>query len=587
MENATPVASDRPVPVPPLPAVQTPKTLQQKFQLARQLETEIQNRTQDWRKALGADETNSLIFKHFKDRVLQIHGQQFEFSYFLGKLQTNKGITSYVSHIFRHITRLSTVVATEGVERISVEDPEVEPIIGKLTSNFKNSVSSEHVFNIITFLFTYDCYISILEVTAAEVTQIENSVGNTAQSQNPAPIPVSPAFSLQDLEIGDEEHHEEEWEHIDDEGGYGTANLTGNYVSTLVGHEESGDFDLTAIQRAQKHSEHFNKTTEQLEGHEGDYSNEDFIQTVKILRMEKSDRRKFTVREISEINRQITSLLERLHLDISHLSIKGQNRNDDSVEDPKAPPFISVKVKSESEARAVLEKAVYVIDNSRYIAAPKSNRLVRFNIEFVAAAANLQVSTVRIVEYLSGTVFSEFISRVVYVQSFSETTKESSRFIRRFFAILRPPLGPAPEPTTPDPDNKEHSLYFLPLQYIFEPMGIIYLTQCSAWECRRCHPANKKYGHCSKTCPEITQFKGKGKGKGRGKGNSNSAASVHYGSRGAGSARWEQNRARAEKRKSEPASHSPAHKQASGFGRKEEIAAAAKSGGADISDRFH
>lgn len=584
MEDVTTGSSERVVP--PLPAATTPRTLQQKFQYARQLESEIQRITQDWRNALGADVTNSLIFKHFKDRVHQIHGEQFELSYFIGKLQTNKGITSYISHIFRHITRLSTVVETEGVEHVSVEDQEVTQTIDRLANNFKNTISPENVLNILTFLLGNDCYVQILEVVAAEVSQIEPSLRNTVQTANPAPIPASPAFSLQDLDIQNDTDREENWERIDDEGGYGSADLTGTFTNTLVSHEESGDFDPSAIFRAQKYSELVKSTTQQIEGHEGDLSNEDFIQTLKILRMENTDRKKFSVREISEITRQVTALLERLHLDISHLSIRGVDRSDEAVQDNKQP-FILVKVKTESEARAILEKAVYVIDSQRYIATPKSNRLVRFNIEFEAAAANLQVSTERIVEFLSGTVFSEFVARIVFIQSFNLTTKNSSRFVRRFYAILRPPLGQAPEPQDPDPLKEEHQLYFIPVKYIFNPLGVIHLTQCSAWECKRCHPHNKKYGHCSRTCPEITQTKGKGKGKGRGKGNFNSAYGASSpGSRGAGSARWEQNRARAEKRKSEPTSQSPAHKQLSGIERREEIATAAKRGGANISGRF-
>ena len=352
-------------------------------------------------------------------------------------------------------------------------------------------------------------------------------------------------------------------------------------------HEESGDFDPSAVLRAQKYADEISKRTEQVEGHEGDFSNEDFIQTVKITRMEQGDRKKFTDREISETTRQITLLLERHSLDISHLSVRGRDRPSDLTgsNSENKTPFILVRVKSESEARAILEKAVYVIDDRRYIAAPKSNRLVRFNLNFVAAAANLQVSTERIVQFLSGSVFSEFVSRIVYVQSFSESAKSGNRFIRRFYAILRPPLGPAPEPTTLDMENREHQVYFIPTQYAFDPMGVIYITQCSAWECKRCHPSSKKYGHHSKICPD-TQQKGKGKGKGSSGGSFYPARPQNTGSRGAGSARWEQNRARAEKRKSEPASQSPAHKQISGTDRKKEIASAARSGGTNISGRY-
>ena len=46
-----------------------------------------------------------------------------------------------------------------------------------------------------------------------------------------------------------------------------------------------------------------------LEGHEGDLSNEDFIQTLKITRMDQANRKKFSDREISEVTRQITALL--------------------------------------------------------------------------------------------------------------------------------------------------------------------------------------------------------------------------------------------------------------------------------------
>ncbi|KAK3288237.1 hypothetical protein CYMTET_4293 [Cymbomonas tetramitiformis] len=403
MESDAAPAEAQPVTViPPLPA--SPKTLQQKFQLARQLEEEIQRRTQDWRNALGRDETNSLIFKHFKARALQIHGEQFDLSFFLGNLKTTSGIVSYTSHIFRHLTRFCAVITVEDEERVTVEDPAVAPTIERLTANFKNVISSENVLNVTTFLLKYDCYIPVLEATAAEVNQIEKSLrvsgqpapGNTA----PIPIPASPAFSLNDLDIQDELYREEaeDWEQIDSEGGYGSANLTGDFQSQLVDHEESGDFDPSAVLRAQKYADEISKRTEQVEGHEGDLSNEDFIQTVKITRMDKGDRRKFSNREISETTRQITQLLERHSLDISHLSVKGRDRPADLIADsPVDPtdqrpkdPFILVRVKSESEARVILEKAVYVIDDRRYISEPKSDRLVRFNINFVAAAANLQ-----------------------------------------------------------------------------------------------------------------------------------------------------------------------------------------------------
>ena len=368
-----------------------------------------------------------------------------------------------------------------------------------------------------------------------------------------------------------------------DTGGYGNPNLTGDYQSTLVEHEESGDFDPSAILRAQQYTAEIGNRTELIQGHEGDFSNEDFIQTIKITRMEIGDRSKFSNTEIGETTRQIIQLLERLSLDISHLSVKGLDRHSTATADNKVP-FILVRVKSESEARAILEKAVFFIDNRRYVAAPKSNRLVRFNLNFVAAAANLQVSTERIVQFLNGTVFSEFVSRIVYIQSFNEVNKSGSRFIRRFYAILRPPLGPAPEPAVLDPKIPEHQIYFIPTQYVFDPMGVIYIKQCSAWECCKCFPLSKRYGHCSKLCED--QSKGQSKGKGKGRSFNLSTSSPGTGSRGAGSARWEQNRARAEKRKSEPSSQSPAQKQPSGFERKEEIAAAARLGGANISGRY-
>ncbi|KAK3249901.1 hypothetical protein CYMTET_40699 [Cymbomonas tetramitiformis] len=194
---------------------------------------------------------------------------------------------------------------------------------------------------------------------------------------------------------------------------YGNANLTGIFQSSLVEHEESGDFDPTAILRAQNYTAELGNRTDIVEGHEGDLSNEDFIQTLKLTRMEVSDRKKFSDREISEATRQITQMLERLSLDISHLSVKGLDRVDESGADSKTP-FILVRVKSESEGKAILEKAIFVIDDRRFLASPKSNRLVRFNLLFVAAAANLQVTTERIVhQFLTGTVFSEFVSRIV------------------------------------------------------------------------------------------------------------------------------------------------------------------------------
>jgi len=369
-------------------------------------------------------------------------------------------------------------------------------------------------------------------------------------------------------------------------GGFGSVNLTGDYVSTLIDHEESGDFDPTAVLRAQKYAAAIGNRTEVLEGHEGDLSNEDFIQTIKVTRMEQNDRKKFTDKEISEITRQITELLERSALDISHLSVKGLDRTaDESAAFESKVPFILVRIKSEREARAILEKAVFSIDGSRYVSAPKSNRLVRFNISFKAAAANLQVSTERIVEFLNGTVFSEFVSRIVYTQSYSESTKSGSRFIRRFYAILRPPLGLAPEPSVLDPTNTAHQIYFIPTQYVFDPMGIVYISQCSAWECFRCQPLSKRYGHCSKVCQDSLP-KGKGKGKGKGKLHRSPTDTAGAGSRGSNSARWEQARARAQKRKPEPTTQSPAHKQTAGTDRRDEIRTAALQGGADISGRF-
>ncbi|KAK3269711.1 hypothetical protein CYMTET_21855 [Cymbomonas tetramitiformis] len=576
------------VTAPPQSAPANIKTLSQKFEYAKQLEGEVQRRIQDWVNALGKEIVTSLIFKHFKAKVLETHGQEFNLQHFFGNINTNSRATSYIAHIVKYLPRLCTITGEGASEDVSISEPSVKARVEKIVAFTKDSIQVGHISNTISCLLQYDLFIPVLEATASEVAELEalhkNAEQRTAQSAPPGFVPASP--SLVDLELGEEDQNEEEeWEDTEDRGGYGSANLTGIYQSTLVEHEESGDFDPTAILRAQNYVAEIGNRTEEVAGHEGDLSNEDFIQTVKINRMNKGDRSKFSDREIREATRQITQLLERLCLDISHLSVKGLDRPEKETVDNK-DPFILVRVKSESEARAILEKAVFVIDDHRYVASPKSNRLVRFNVSFVAAAANLQVSTDRIVRFLNGTVLSEFVSRIVYVQSFSEDIRGGTRFVRRFYAILRPPLGPSFEPAVLDPKNPEHSAYFIPTQYVFDPMGIVYIKQCSAWECRKCFPLNQRYGHQSSICDSQTKGKGKGKGRGRGEGLDSSAGISGTGSRGAASARWEQNRARAAKRKSEPTSQSPAYKHASGTERREEIATAARRGGADISDRF-
>ncbi|KAK3266128.1 hypothetical protein CYMTET_25231 [Cymbomonas tetramitiformis] len=447
------------VTAPPQPAPAVIKTLSQKFEHAKQLEGEVQRRIQDWVNALGKETVTSLIFKHFKAKALETHGKDFNLQHCFGNISTNSSATSYIAHIVKYLPRLCTITGEGASEDVSISEPSVNLLaaleVGELEA-LQKSRGTEH-----------------------------NAEQRTAQSVPPGFDPASPSISLVDLELGEDRNEEEEWEDTEDRGGYGSANLTGIYQSTLVEHEESGDFDPTAILRAQNYVAEIGNRTEEVAGHEGDLSNEDFIQTVKITRMIQGDRSNFSDREIGEATRQITQLLERLCLDISHLSVKGLDRPEKETADNK-DPFILVRVKSESEARAILVKAVFVIDDRRYVASPKSNRLVRFNVSFVAAAANLQVSTDRIVQFLNGTVLSEFVSRIVYVQSFSE---------------------------------------------------------------------------------DIRGISGTG-------------------SRGAGSAPWEQNQARAAKRKSEPTSQSPAYKHASGIERREEIATAARRGGADISDRY-
>ena len=213
MESAIPSET---VSAPPQPANTAPSLLSEKLSRATQLEPEIKKRTQEWQDAHGKEVVAGIIFRHFKTRVLQTHGEQFDLSSFFGNLKTISGLNAYTSHIFKHLPKLCTVTGEGENEVISVEDAEVKPRIDNIVAHFKEAVHPDNIANIALCLIQYDFYIPVLEATATEISKLDNRSAQ-AQGGNSAPPAASPAMSLRDLDL--EDHHlESDWEETEDRG---------------------------------------------------------------------------------------------------------------------------------------------------------------------------------------------------------------------------------------------------------------------------------------------------------------------------------------------------------------------------------
>ncbi|KAK3245463.1 hypothetical protein CYMTET_44969 [Cymbomonas tetramitiformis] len=165
--------------LPPTPE-KTSKTLREKYEDAKLIE--VQRRIQDWVDALGKDVVTSLIFKHFKAKALELHGESFNLKFFFGKIKTNSALASYCSYIVKYLAKLCTIEDDASKYEISINNPEVRARIQKLVDYTRGEVAPGNIANCVTRLLEFDLYLPVLEASASEVAKLEG-VGERQRRQ--------------------------------------------------------------------------------------------------------------------------------------------------------------------------------------------------------------------------------------------------------------------------------------------------------------------------------------------------------------------------------------------------------------------
>ncbi|KAK3268962.1 hypothetical protein CYMTET_22568 [Cymbomonas tetramitiformis] len=156
----------------PSTPVKASKSLREKYEDAKMIEGEVQRRIQDWGDAMGKDVVTSLIFKHFKSKALELHGENFNLAFFFGKIKTNSVVASY---IVRYLTKLCTIEDDENKYEISINSPEVRARSQKLVDYTRGEVALGNIANCVTCLLEFDLFLPVLEASTLEVAKLEGS----------------------------------------------------------------------------------------------------------------------------------------------------------------------------------------------------------------------------------------------------------------------------------------------------------------------------------------------------------------------------------------------------------------------------
>ncbi|KAK3236052.1 hypothetical protein CYMTET_53788 [Cymbomonas tetramitiformis] len=143
-----------------------------------------------------------------------------------------------------------------------------------------------------------------MDATSTRVVELESHQREEAEA-------AAQAENLGDLELGDQDEGVEgveeekrdasdppseggdDWEDAADRGDFDNSNFltgSGGNGRSLLGHEETADFDESTLRAALAYTKSVSERSETIEGHEGDLQmNEDSLQTLKITREDLTD----------------------------------------------------------------------------------------------------------------------------------------------------------------------------------------------------------------------------------------------------------------------------------------------------------